>query len=438
MKHRDVLSLELPGYRPRRQFSIEKKGGIDLKAEGLKVSNEGVNGIKGYKFAGVSCGIKKSGREDLALIYSEVPAAAAGVFTTNKSKAAPVLVDLENIKSAVTRAVVINSGNANACTGKKGMENAREMVELTAGLLKADKSEVLVSSTGIIGVQLPMEKVRAGIEKAVAGLAPDGGDAAARGIMTTDTREKKVTVKVDLSTGEVTVGAIAKGSGMIHPNMATMLCFMLTDAAVEKHLLQEILKETVDDTFNMISVDGDTSTNDMVIALANGTAGNEKITEKDGDYDKLSAAFKAAAEAMAVEIVRDGEGATKLLKACVINAPTKQDARTGAKAIVSSSLVKAAFFGEDANWGRVLCALGYSGADFDPGSVDMYFSSKIGAIKLVEKGEGLVFDEAKAAEILGETDIEILVDLNCGKFSATAWGCDLSYDYVKINGSYRT
>ena len=211
-----------------------------------------------------------------------------------------------------------------------------------------------------------------------------------------------------------------------------------TDAAVEKHLPQEILKETVDDTFNMISVDGDTSTNDMVIALANGTAGNEKITEKDGDYDKLSAAFKAAAEAMAVEIVRDGEGATKLLKACVINAPTKQDARTGAKAIVSSSLVKAAFFGEDANWGRVLCALGYSGADFDPGSVDMYFSSKIGAIKLVEKGEGLVFDEAKAAEILGETDIEILVDLNCGKFSATAWGCDLSYDYVKINGSYRT
>ena len=409
-----------------------------MSIEGLKISKQGVNGIKGYKFAGVSCGIKKSGREDLALIYSEVPAAAAGVFTTNKSKAAPVLVDLENIKSAVTRAVVINSGNANACTGKKGMENAREMVELTAGLLKADKSEVLVSSTGIIGVQLPMEKVRAGIEKAVAGLAPDGGDAAARGIMTTDTREKKVTVKVDLSTGEVTVGAIAKGSGMIHPNMATMLCFMLTDAAVEKHLLQEMLKETVDDTFNMISVDGDTSTNDMVIALANGTAGNEKITEKDGDYDKLSAAFKAAAEAMAVEIVRDGEGATKLLKACVINAPTKQDARTGAKAIVSSSLVKAAFFGEDANWGRVLCALGYSGADFDPGGVDMYFSSKIGAIKLVEKGEGLVFDEAKAAEILGETDIEILVDLNCGKFSATAWGCDLSYDYVKINGSYRT
>jgi glutamate N-acetyltransferase/amino-acid N-acetyltransferase len=415
-----------------------RKGGMDMSIEGLKVTKEGLNGIKGYKFAGVSCGIKKSGREDLALIYSEVPAAAAGVFTTNKSKAAPVLVDLENIKSAVTRAVVINSGNANACTGKKGMDNAWEMVELTADLLKVNKSEVLVSSTGVIGVQLPMEKVRTGIEKAVESLAADGGDAAARGIMTTDTREKKVTVKVDLSSGEVTVGAIAKGSGMIHPNMATMLCFMLTDAAVEKHLLQEILEEAANDTFNMISVDGDTSTNDTVIALANGTAGNEKITERDGDYDKLSAAFKAAAEAMAVDIVRDGEGATKFLKACVINAPTKRDARTGAKAIVSSSLVKAAFFGEDANWGRVLCALGYSGADFDPASVDMYFSSRKGAIKLVEKGEGLVFDEAKAAAILGETDIKILVDLNCGKFSATAWGCDLSYDYVKINGSYRT
>jgi glutamate N-acetyltransferase/amino-acid N-acetyltransferase len=409
-----------------------------MNSKGLKISGEGLNGIKGYKFAGVSCGIKKSGKEDLTLIYSEVPAVAAGVFTTNKTKAAPVLVDLKNIKSAVTRAVVVNSGNANACTGKKGMENANEMVKLTADYLGVNQGEVLVSSTGVIGVQLPMDKVRIGIEKAAASLATDGGDAAAKGIMTTDTREKKITVKVLLEGGEVTVGAIAKGSGMIHPNMATMLCYIITDAAVEKNLLQSILDETVGDTFNMISVDGDTSTNDSVIALANGTAGNERITERNGDYDKLSAAFKAAAEIMATEIVRDGEGATKFLKVSVVNAPTKEDARAGAKAIISSSLVKSAFFGEDANWGRILCALGYSGADFHPEKVEMQFISQKGSVKLVEKGEGLEFDEEKAAEVLSETDIEILVDLNSGEFNATAWGCDLSYDYVKINGSYRT
>ena len=409
-----------------------------MNNEDLKISMKGLNGIMGYKFAGVSCGIRKNGKEDLTLIFSEVPAVSAGVFTTNKSKAAPVLIDLQNIKNPVTRAVVINSGNANACTGKRGMENAQEMVKHMAVSLGVQDREVLVSSTGVIGVQLPMDKIKPGIAKAVSSLSADGGDAAARGIMTTDTREKKVTVKVGLSSGEVTVGAIAKGSGMIHPNMATMLCYMLTDAAVEKHLLQEILEEAVDDTFNMISVDGDTSTNDSVIALANGTAGNDTIAQKNSDYYKLLGAFKAAAEAMATEIVRDGEGATKFLKACVINAPTKRDARTGAKAIVSSSLVKAAFFGEDANWGRVLCALGYSGADFDPGSVDMHFASKMGIIQLVKDGEGLDFDEAKAAAILGETDIEILVDLKNGRHNASAWGCDLSYDYVKINGSYRT
>ncbi|MDD2573901.1 MAG: bifunctional glutamate N-acetyltransferase/amino-acid acetyltransferase ArgJ [Bacillota bacterium] len=409
-----------------------------MNTEGLNISKEAFYGIKGYKYAGVSCGIKKSGKEDLTLIFSEVPAIAAGVFTTNKSKAAPVLVDLQSIKNPATRAVVINSGNANACTGKRGMDNAKKMVELTADVLGVDKSEVLVSSTGVIGVQLPMEKIETGITKAVSSLSADGGDAAAKGIMTTDTREKKITVKVNLSGQEVTVGAIAKGSGMIHPDMATMLCYMLTDAAVGKGMLQQVLKETVEDTFNMISVDGDTSTNDSVIALANGTAGNVRITEKNEDYTKLLEAFKAAAEAMATEIVRDGEGATKFLKVNVINAPTREDARVGAKAIISSSLVKAAFFGEDANWGRVLCALGYSGADFDPGRVDMQFTSNKGVIWLVKNGEGLDFDEAKAALILSETDIEIVVDLKMGEYGAAAWGCDLSYDYVKINGSYRT
>ncbi len=409
-----------------------------MNNEGLQVTGKGLNGIKGYKYAGIKCGIKKSGKEDMALLFSAVPAVAAGVFTTNKTKAAPVLIDLDNIKNPVTRAVIVNSGNANACTGKKGMENALRMVDITARLLGVDHREVLVSSTGIIGVQLPMDNIESGIAKAVQSLTADGGDAAARGIMTTDTRDKKTSLKLRLEGGEVTVGAIAKGSGMIHPNMATMLCYMLTDAAVEKGLLQEILEETVNDTFNMISVDGDTSTNDSVIAMANGTAGNTVITRKNGDYYKLLAAFKAAAEAMATEIVRDGEGATKFLQVKVINAPTIEDARIGAKAIVSSSLVKAAFFGEDANWGRILCALGYSGADFDPSKVDMHFSSSKGTIKLVNMGEGLDFDEEKAALILSEKDIEVVVDLHCGEYKSTAWGCDLSYDYVKINGSYRT
>lgn len=398
----------------------------------------GINGIAGYKYAGVCCGIKSSGKEDMALIFSEVPATAAGVFTTNKSKAAPVLIDLNNIKNPTTRAVIINSGNANACTGKKGIGNALQMVRTTADTLGIDANEVLVSSTGVIGVQLPMEKIEAGIQRAVSSLSADGGDAAAKGIMTTDTREKKIIVKVSLSDREVTVGAIAKGSGMIHPNMATMLCFILTDAAVEKKLLQQMLEDTVQDTFNMISVDGDTSTNDSVIVLANGMAGNSIIAEKNYDYYKLLGAFKAVAEAMATQIVRDGEGATKFLRVSVINAATKEDARVGAKAIISSNLVKTAFFGEDANWGRIMCALGYSGADFDPSRVNVIIKSQQGEIKLMDNGEGLNFDEKKAALILGETDIEIMVDLNAGQHKATAWGCDLSYDYVKINGSYRT
>ncbi|MBA1333700.1 MAG: Arginine biosynthesis bifunctional protein ArgJ [Firmicutes bacterium] len=409
-----------------------------MNIEGCQITEEGINGIKGFKYAGVCCGIKRSGREDIALLFSEVPAVAAGVFTTNKTKAAPVLVDQENIKNPVARAVIINSGIANACTGQRGMENALKMVRLAAGMLGVDYREVLVSSTGLIGVQLPMKKIETGITKAVESLSADGGDAAARGIMTTDTRQKKISVKVNLEGGEARVGAIAKGSGMIHPNMATMLCYILTDAAVEKGLLQEILEETVNDTFNMISVDGDTSTNDSVIALANGMAGNRRITEKNGDYYRLLGAFKTAATAMAKEIVRDGEGATKFLQVRVINAPTTEDARVGAKAIVSSNLVKAAFFGEDANWGRILCALGYSGADFDPGKVEMHINSSKGTIKLVDMGEGLDFDEDKASSILGERDIEIVVNLHHGEHQATAWGCDLSYDYVKINGSYRT
>lgn len=399
--------------------------------------DDGINNIAGFKSCGVSCGIKKDGKKDLALIFSEVPATAAGVFTTNKVKAAPVLIDLENIKNPITRAVIINSGNANACTGKKGMKNTRKMVDTTASLLGIKPEEVMVSSTGIIGVQLPIEKVEKGIAQAVDSLSSEGGDAAVA-IMTTDTTEKKITLKVSLGGKEVKVGAIAKGSGMIHPNMATMLCYILTDASIDKELLQEIIKEAVDSSFNVISVDGDTSTNDSVITLASGMAGNEKITEKNGDYFKLLEAYKTVATAMAQEIVKDGEGATKFLQAEVVNVSSLQDARIGARAIISSNLVKSAFFGEDANWGRVLCALGYSGAQFDPEKADLFISSKKGSIKLVDGGEGLDFDEELADQILKEKDIKILADLKDGEYRSTAWGCDLSYDYVKINGSYRT
>ncbi len=409
-----------------------------MSDKGVFCPDEGINHIKGFKTAGVSCGIKKENRKDLALIFSVVPAVAAGVFTVNKVKAAPVLLDLKNIKNPVTRAVVINSGNANACTGRKGMENAGRMVTTAASLLGIKPEEVLVSSTGVIGVQLPVEKVEKGIARAALDLAEDGGDEAARAIMTTDTIEKKGALKLRLGGREVKVGAIAKGSGMIHPNMATMLCYILTDAAIEKGMLQEILKEAVDSSFNLISVDGDTSTNDSVITLASGMAGNKPITQKNEDYYKLLEAYKTVTAAMARAIVRDGEGATKFLTAKVVNGATLEDARKGARAIISSNLVKAAFFGEDANWGRILCALGYSGAQFDPAKVDLFISSKNGGIKLVESGEGLVFDEELASRVLEEKDIEILVDLQDGEYEAHAWGCDLSYDYVKINGSYRT
>jgi len=409
-----------------------------MSTEGYSFQHEGISGIEGFKCCGVSCGLKNSGKKDLALIFSEVPAVAAGVFTTNKVKAAPVLLDMENIKNRVTRAIVINSGNANACTGDKGMENAKKMAKTAALLLGIKPEEVLVSSTGVIGVQLPVEKVEEGIAKAVDNLSINGGDAAASAIMTTDTRKKKIALKVSIGGKEVKIGAIAKGSGMIHPNMATMLCYILTDANVDKDLLQEILKEAVDSSFNVISVDGDTSTNDSVITMASGMAGNKKITKKDEDYNKLLEAYKAVAAAMAQEIIRDGEGATKFLQVKIINAGTIQDARIGARAIISSSLVKAAFFGEDANWGRILCALGYSGAYFDPEKVELYINSVKGTIKLVDNGEGLDFDEEMASHILKERDIEILVDLHDGKYNAVAWGCDLSYDYVKINGSYRS
>lgn len=408
-----------------------------MKHGGCNIFKSGVY-IKGYKFAGVSCGIKKSGKKDIALIFSEVPAIAAGVFTTNRVKAAPVLLCLENIKHPVTRAVVINSGNANACTGHQGMENARRMIGIVASLLNIKPEEVLVSSTGIIGMQLPMDSVERGIARAVSMLSYDGGDAAAQAIKTTDTRTKKMVVTTCLGGKEVKVGAIAKGSGMIHPNMATMLCYILTDASIEKHLLQELLKEAVDCTFNMISVDGDTSTNDSVITLANGLAGNKKIEDRGEDYQKLLEAYKAVASTMAREIVRDGEGATKFLEVKVVNAASLEDARRAAKAIVSSSLVKTAFNGEDANWGRILCALGYSGASFRPEKVMVYMGNRYENIKLVDKGEGIAFDEDKASSLLAERDIQVTVDLQDGNHHATAWGCDLSCDYVKINGNYRT
>jgi len=398
----------------------------------------GITAVQSFKASGVHAGLKKA-KKDLALIYSELPAVAAGVFTTNKVKAAPLLYDMEQLKAPTCRAIVVNSGNANACTGVQGLEDAKAMAVKTAEELGCKVEEVLVSSTGVIGVRMPMDKVLAGIPKAVQELSAEGGPLAAEAIMTTDTFPKEISFKFELAGQEVTIGAMAKGSGMIHPNMGTMLGFITTDAAITKDLLQETLVAVVEKTFNMITVDGDTSTNDMVVVLANGSAGNKLLTSKDDPgYQSFYDALSFACTYLAKEIARDGEGATKLLTVQVLAALTEQDARLAAKAVCSSSLVKTALFGEDANWGRILAAIGYSGAEFDPGKVRIWIKSEAGEEQVADGGAGLLFDEEKAKKILAAEEVFIVVDLNQGEAEATAWGCDLTYDYVKINGSYRT
>ncbi|RKO67730.1 bifunctional glutamate N-acetyltransferase/amino-acid acetyltransferase ArgJ [Desulfofundulus salinus] len=394
----------------------------------------GVTAPQGFLAAGVAAGVKYKGRRDIALIFSEVPARAAGVFTTNLVKGAPVLVTMERIARGRARAVVVNSGNANTCNGEQGIRDARAMAQETARVLNIPEEDVLVASTGVIGQPMPMDRILPGIAAAARELSSGGGAAAAEAIMTTDTEPKETALSVTLSGYTVTIGGMAKGSGMIHPNMATMLCFITTDAAVSAPCLQEMLRHAVDRSFNMISVDGDTSTNDMVLALANGQAGNPEITAENEDYHLLRDALTEVCTRLARAVARDGEGATKLLEVKVINAASERDARLAARAVVASNLVKTAIYGQDANWGRIICAAGYSGAHFDPDRVDIY----LGDIMVARDGVALSFDEEAASSVLAGREVRVLVDLKSGEYEATAWGCDLTGEYVNINASYRT
>lgn len=404
----------------------------------MKEIEGGVTSPKGFKAAGVFAGIRKK-KKDMAMIFSEVPCIAAGTFTTNIVKAAPVKWDMEMVKkSPFVQAVVVNSGVANTCTGAIGMGYCKDMA-VTAGLnLGIPTEAVLVASTGLIGKQIPIDKIKTGIENLVPilGSSKEDGILAAEAILTTDTRKKELAVEIELSGKKVIIGGMCKGSGMIHPNMCTMLSFITTDAAISKELLQEALSTDVKETYNMISVDGDTSTNDTVLLLANGLAGNHKITEKNEDYEKFAEALNFVNTYFAKRIAEDGEGATSLFEVKVINALTKEQAMKLSKSIVSSNLTKAAIFGHDLNWGRILCAMGYSGAEFEPDDVDLYFESSGGKIKLIENGIELIYSKEAAEEILSKPEITVIADIKMGNQSSTAWGCDLTYDYVRINAAY--
>lgn len=392
----------------------------------------------GFKASGVHCGLKKI-KTDMAILYSEKPCSLAAVFTKNVVAAAPVLYGREILKAGKAQAVVINAGNANACTGDEGYRNAIRTAEMAGKELQIAPELVVVSSTGVIGYQLPMDKIEDGIKKAVAALSAESGTDAASAIMTTDTMKKEIAVKLNLEGKSVTLGGMSKGSGMIHPNMATMLGFVSTDANVEANCLQRMLKEVADKTFNMITVDGDTSTNDSLFCLANGMAENSIIrSEADPGYAEFYQALYYVCRHLAISIAKDGEGATKLVTVEVKGAATEADARTIAKSICGSNLVKTAVFGEDANWGRVLCAAGYSGVQFDPYGVDISMASVAGEITVAQNGAGIDFSEEKASIILKEKEIVFIVTLREGKAQATAWCCDFSYDYVRINADYRS
>lgn len=406
----------------------------------MKIIDGSVTAAKGFNATGAAIGIKK-GVKDLALISSDVPAIAAACFTTNVVKATSVLRNLDIINSGIKiNGVAINSGNANACTGELGKKSNEEMAQALAKELGVEENTILTASTGVIGATFPIETVTAGIAKTTPSLGNTREDAllAAEAIMTTDTYSKEVAVEIEIGGKTVHIGGMAKGSGMIHPNMATMLGFITTDVAIEVDLLKKMLKEDVEKTYNMVSVDGDTSTNDTVVVLANGLAGNPVIETEGEDYQTFKEALHYVNERLAKNLVRDGEGATKFIEVNVKGAKNSDDAKTIAKSVVCSSLVKAAMFGEDANWGRVLCAMGYSGVKFDPEKVDIVFESAKGSILLMDNGTPIVFDEDKAADILSEKEITVNVKISDGEAEAKAWGCDLSYDYVKINGDYRS
>ena len=407
----------------------------------MKQIKGGVTAAKGYEAASTAAGIKYQGRTDMALIYSQVPCVSAGTFTTNVVKAAPVKWDRQIVDSgAGVQAVVVNSGIANACTGEEGMGYCKETAEAAAKALNIDAAGVLVGSTGVIGMQLPMQKLVDGIQ-VLAGKKAEGlqsGHDAALAIMTTDTVEKEMPVEIEIGGKTVTIGGMSKGSGMIHPNMCTMLAFITTDAAITKEALQKALSEDVEDTYNMISVDGDTSTNDTAILLANGLAGNQEITYASPEYETFKEALHMVNETLAKKMAGDGEGATALFEVKVVGAESIKQAKTLAKSVVCSNLTKAAIAGHDANWGRILCAMGYSGVQFDPEKVDLFFESKAGKLQIIENGVATDYSEEVATKILSEPEITATADIKMGDYSATAWGCDLTHEYININADYRS
>ncbi len=413
----------------------------------MKIIDGGVTAAKGFMAASAAAQIKYQGRTDMAMIYSEKACRAAGTFTQNVVKAAPVLWDREvTEKGQDIHAVVMNSGIANACTGEEGFEICRKTSKAAAEAVLAQfgseiaAEDVLVASTGVIGMQMPMDRVEKGIQALVPALSDsrEAAHEAACAIMTTDTKPKEVAVEIEIDGKTVRVGGMCKGSGMIHPNMCTMLSFVTTDLAISDALLKEALREDVKDTYNMISVDGDTSTNDTALLLANGQAGNAEITEKNEDYRSFCQALHYVNETLAKKMAGDGEGATALFEVKVVGADSKEHAKILAKSVITSSLTKTAIFGHDANWGRILCALGYAGVEFDPLKVQLYFESTAGKILIAENGSGVTFSEEKATEILSQPEVTALVDMHMGEAEARAWGCDLSYDYVKINADYRS
>ncbi len=404
----------------------------------MKLISGGVCAAQGFCASGIHCGIRKNRtKRDLSLIVSDRRATAAAVYTTNLVKGAPLIVTKQHIADGYAQAVICNSGNANTCNAN-GMEIAEQMSELIGATLQIPAADVVVASTGVIGQPLDITTIASGIPALVEQLSTEGGDAAAEGIMTTDTVKKEVAVEFSIGGKTCRLGGIAKGSGMIHPNMATMLVFITTDVAISAPMLQKALSTDIASTFNMVSVDGDTSTNDMVSVLANGCAGNDEIVSEGEDFDIFMKALNTVTVGLCRMIAGDGEGATKLLECKVFGASDEATAKTVAKSVICSSLLKAAMFGADANWGRVLCAIGYSGADVDVHKIDVSFRSAAGEICVCQNGAGIEFSEEKAKEILLQKEIEILVTLNAGSAAACAWGCDLTYDYVKINGDYRT
>ena len=407
----------------------------------MEIIQGGVTAAQGFLAAGTAAEIKYKDRKDMALVYSKVPAKVAGTFTKNIVKAAPVKWDINIVKNCETaQAVILNSGIANACTGQEGAEANLKMAQAAAEELNVDEKAVLTASTGVIGMSLPVERITKGAKTAASLLSDtlEAGHMASEAIMTTDTISKECAVTFELNGKKVTIGGMSKGSGMIHPDMATMLCVITTDAAISKQMLQKVVSDDVKKSFNMISVDRDTSTNDSLIVLANGLAGNREIVVEDADYQTFCQAFGMVTKVLAKMMAGDGDGATKLFESKVIHAKSQEDAVLLSKSIITSNLVKTAVYGNDANWGRIICALGYSGAEFDPEVVDLYIESSAGRLKLMENGVATDYSEQKATEILSQKEVTAIADMKAGDANAVAWGCDLTYDYVKINGDYRS